>query len=183
MVDAHDLRTGTQLQGDDLWVAVGLLASIVELAQDDRDVTMAREALERLVGATPDKRGAAILDWWLVTRAGRRSQGPAFELERVVEAPLLDVMNTLLEQSRSSGAPSLPGLRSRRRLAESLEEFARELHHEQGKVGSQGVTWEDIESIYRPVFDELSNGGQPAAPPHAAPLRHAASSHSAMRSV
>jgi MoxR-like ATPase len=164
MLDARDLRVAEHLDGEGFWSSIGLLVAIVEIAPDDADTSLACEALERLVAKAQDARAAALLDWWLVSRLGRRSQGPAFDLGRFVQSPLLELMNRMLDQSRTDGVASLPGLRAKRRLASKLEDFARELHHEQGKVGSQGVTWDDIEKIYRPVYEQLRIGGRPTAP-------------------
>lgn len=163
-IDIEALRTEQHLSEDQLYAAVGLLACITEGLENTSPTDIARATLNRLAGQCGATRLGALLDWWLVVRHGERSHGFAFQVDELMPDGPHAAMTDLREHARASGQGCLTGVRRRRALRAKLDEFAVELHHEQGKVGSQGVTWDRIEAIYRPVFEALESNRQASSP-------------------
>lgn len=159
-----ELRTGTSLSAEDFEAGIVLVVAVVE----EQRLTSTPEPLASLVkqlrGVQVTPGAACLFDWWLTVRLGEKATALSYQLEDHFPAPLATELARLRDIARSSEFPILVARRAKLELEGVLQKFGEIVHHDQGKVGSQGVTWDRIEADYAPVLEQL-RAGEDAQPP------------------
>lgn len=160
----NEIRSGRELTPEDLDTAISFAVAVVEQQRLNSTTEPLRSFVAQLRAVQVDQRLACLFDWWVTVRLGERSTALAFQLDSHLPEALVSELARLRDMARSCEGPVLVALRSRVELDEVLDTFGEIIHHDQGKVGVQGVTWDQIEDEYAPTLVDIRAGRTPQPP-------------------
>lgn len=158
------IRTIEYATDDEVLEAIELAVAAAEAGQHSHLDGLLRTFVEELVTVVGSSREGWLLDWWRMCRFGERSNGQAFQLDSPFGGELQRSLETLRALASNSDVPVLIAVRHWREFDNALRELRELVHHDQSKSKVQGATWEEIETWYYPVIEDLI-AGRPADPP------------------